>query len=180
MSRSKSSRKLLGLALAASATGIPTVAIANLPQVPQDEAQRVATNYAAGIAALMQGDASTYLARIGGLTDDFLLMSPFGGKPSVAADYTPEKIERMGRFFRNGTFKQQVLATYASPDMIVLATIESGEVEVAGLPRQKWPLRVTSVFVRSDEGWQLAHRHADPLVAGISLERAASLARGEQ
>jgi ketosteroid isomerase-like protein len=39
-------------------------------------------------------------------------------------------------------------------------------------------LRVTLVFRRENNGpWLLAHRHADPLVAGISLEQAAALAR---
>ena len=46
------------------------------------------------------------------MTDDFVLMSPFGGKPSRFADYPPERIARMGKFFRNGQFKQEVLQAY--------------------------------------------------------------------
>ena len=52
-------------------------------------------------------------------------------------------------------------------------------VEVGGLPAQDWSLRVTLVYRREDAEWRLAHRHADPLVEGISLEQAAALARGE-
>jgi len=41
-------------------------------------------------------------------------------------------------------------------------------------------LRVTLVFRRSAESdWQLVHRHADPLVHGIELERLAELLRGD-
>jgi hypothetical protein len=33
-----------------------------------------------------------------------MLMSPFGGKPTRASELTAERIEAMGRFFKNGTF----------------------------------------------------------------------------
>jgi ketosteroid isomerase-like protein len=128
-------------------------------------------------AALMRGDIARHLALIT-LTDDFTLMSPFGGQPTHAAQLTPERMQDMGRFFRNGTFEQQVVQAYGSSDMVVLATIERAHVEVGGLPAQDWALRVTLVYRREGAGWQLAHRHADPLAAGISLGQAAALARG--
>lgn len=130
-----------------------------------------------GNAALMRGDIPTY-ARLVRFNDDFLLMSPFGGEPTRAADYTPERMASMGRFFRNGSFTQEVLQTYASNDMVVLATIERTNVEVGGLPAQDWALRVTLVYRRVEDGWRLAHRHADPLVHAIDLDQAAALGRG--
>ncbi|PSN15084.1 DUF4440 domain-containing protein [filamentous cyanobacterium CCT1] len=130
-------------------------------------------------AALMRGDIDTYQTLIA-YTDDFTLMSPFGGPPSHASEYTPERMEAMGRFFRNGVFKQEVVQSYASTDMVVLAIIEYQNVEVGDLPSQEWPLRVTLVYCREGTEWRLAHRHADPLVGGISLEQAAALARGER
>ena len=133
---------------------------------------------AQGNAALMRGDIERYRALIT-LTDDFTLMSPFGGTPSHTSDYTPERMEAMGRFFRNGTFEQDLVQAYVSSDMVVLAIIERAHVEVGGLPAQDWELRVTLVYRRNETGWHLAHRHADPLVSGVSLEQAAALARGE-
>jgi ketosteroid isomerase-like protein len=88
-------------------------------------------------------------------------------------------MQAMGRFFRNGTLEQELVQAYGSADMVVLAIIERAHVEVGGMPAQQWPLRVTLVYRREGTEWQLAHRHADPLVAGISLEQAAELARGE-
>lgn len=126
-------------------------------------------------AALMRGDAGAYQAMIA-LTDDFTLMSPFGGPPTHATQITPESMQAMGRFFRNGTLTQEVVQTYGSADMVVLVLIERAHVEVGGLPAQDWALRVTLVYRREDGGWRLAHRHADPLVAGIDLTRAAALA----
>lgn len=128
-------------------------------------------------AALMCGDVATYRQMIA-ITDDFVLMSPFGGAPSKAPEYTPDKWERMGRFFRNGTHRQEVVQTYGSQDMVVLALIERDSVEVGGLPAQEWALRVTLVYRRVGSEWHLAHRHADPLANGISLQQAAALGRG--
>ncbi|UBF28751.1 DUF4440 domain-containing protein [Kovacikia minuta CCNUW1] len=130
-------------------------------------------------AALMRGDIGTYQTLIS-YTDDFTLMSPFGGTPSHGSEYTPERMEAMGRFFKNGVFQQEVVQSYASADMVVLAIIEHAIVEVGGLPPQEWSLRVTLVYCREGTEWRLAHRHADPLVGGISLEQAAALARGDE
>jgi ketosteroid isomerase-like protein len=133
---------------------------------------------AEGNSALMRGDIRKYYEVIPH-TDDFMLMSPFGGEPTRASELTAERIESMGRFFKNGTFEQELVQAYASADMVVLAMIERPHVEVGGLPAQDWALRVTLVYRREGAQWRLAHRHADPLAKGISLEQAAALSRGE-
>ena len=162
------------LALAAvAAIGAPAAA------APPDPAMFLEQDYARANAALLKGDAKTW-SELAPLEESFVLFSPFGGKPSRYADYTPERIERMGRFFKNGSFRQEVVQSFVSDDMIVLATIERCNVEVGGLPAQDWALRVTSVFKRDGSRWKLAHRHADPLVEDISLPESARLARGER
>ena len=131
-------------------------------------------------AALMRGDGFGYDALVRH-TDDFTLMSPFGGPPTHGFDRSSERLAALGRFFVNGvTGRQEVVQTYACADMAVLVLIERPHVEVGGLPAQEWPLRVTLVFSREGDSWCLAHRHADPLVHGITIEHAAMLARGEQ
>lgn len=131
----------------------------------------------AGHGALMRGDVEGYRKFIT-LADDFTLMSPFGGTPSRGADMTEGTWERMKAFFRNGTLKTELVQAYSSPDLVVLAIVERNHGEVGGLPAQNWPLRVTLVFRREGSDWRLAHRHADPLVHGVTLEQAAALARG--
>jgi ketosteroid isomerase-like protein len=128
-------------------------------------------------AVLMRGDIDRYQELIS-LTDDFTIMAPFGGQPTRRVDFTSERMSAMGRFFKSGTLEQEVVSTYGSPDMVVLALIERAHVEVGGLPSQLWALRVTLVYRKEGTAWRLAHRHADPLVAGITLEQAAALARG--
>ncbi len=127
--------------------------------------------------ALVRGDVDRY-AELVTLASDFTLMSPFGGTPSRGN--SPEAIERMRKFFRDGELRQEVVATYHSDDMIVLAVIEHARHLVVGsLPSQDWSLRVTLVYRRSSDGWELVHRHADPLVHGVSHAQSAALARGE-
>jgi ketosteroid isomerase-like protein len=130
-----------------------------------------------GNAALMRGDSTTW-AQLLPLSADFTLMSPFGGEPSHGP-YSPQRIEEIGRFFKGGTFDQQLVQSYATPDMIVLATIERCDVAVGDLPPQEWLLRVTVVFRRSASGWELVHRHADPLAKAITVAQSAALTRGD-
>jgi ketosteroid isomerase-like protein len=126
-------------------------------------------------AALMRGDLDRYRSSIT-TTDDFTLMAPFGGKPTRAADLSSERWDAIARFFRNGRHSSlEVVQAYRSADMVVIAAIERTHVEVGGLPEQDWALRVTLVFRKENGHWMLAHRHADPLVEGISLEQAAAL-----
>lgn len=163
---------LLGAASLAAALGGPAIA-APLHTGPVDD---LIDRSERANAALMRGDVDAY-RKLAPLAADFTLMSPFGGEPSRAADYTPERWEKMGRFFRNGSFEQEVVEAYGSDDMVVLALIERAHVEIGDLPMQDWALRVTLVYRREGSEWRLAHRHADPLVTGVSHAEAAALAR---
>jgi ketosteroid isomerase-like protein len=130
-------------------------------------------------SALVHGDIGGYLALIEH-AKDYTLMAPFGGAPTRGFDTSSEHRAAAARFFKSGTFDQEVVATYGSGSLIVLVTIERVRAEVGGLPEQDWSLRVTQVFRREGAEWRLVHRHADPLVNGISLEQAAALARGDR
>jgi ketosteroid isomerase-like protein len=128
-------------------------------------------------AASVRGDIGGCLALVGH-ADDYTLMAPFGGAPTRGFDASPGRLADLARYFRCGTFEQELVQAYASGDLAVLVTIERQRGEVGGLPEQDWSLRVTQVFRREGSGWLLAHRHADPLVSNIGLERAAAIARG--
>jgi ketosteroid isomerase-like protein len=142
-----------------------------------DEVQDLLNRAETANAALMRGDVEQWQALLP-RTRDFTLMSPFGGTPTHEPQLTQTVVQAMAQFFRNGTLAQEVVQTYASAEMVVLVVIERSHVEVGTLPAQDWALRVTLVYRRDGAQWRLAHRHADPLVTGISLEKAAALARG--
>lgn len=163
--------------LLAAGASLATLAQAEPPRPFAREVADLVRISHEGNAALMRGDIVRY-SELVPLALDFTLMSPFGGEPSHAHQYTPERMAAMGRFFRNGGLDQEVVQTWATADMVCLAVIEHARgVEVGGLPAQDWSLRVTLVYRRHGSHWHLVHRHADPLVAGISLQEAAALAR---
>lgn len=158
----------------AAVAGLPLLA---KPAAADDAVAKLVKLTEDSNAFLMRGEIEKYRALVP-ISDDFTLMSPFGGAPTRGSQFTPEQWERMGRFFRNGTFRQEVVQTYVSADLAVLATIERPYVEVGGFPAQEWALRVTLVYRRVGSNWHLVHRHADPLANGISYQQAAALARG--
>jgi ketosteroid isomerase-like protein len=148
--------------------------------VTEQDVAELVEQTAEAAKALIRGDTRTYftLIRQG---DDYVLMSPFGGEPRRGAtDTSPESLEALRRYFQNGEAELEVVHTYASGDMVVLAAIERQHGEVGGLPDQDFSLRVTLVFQRDESGWRQVHRHADALVHGIDLDQLARLARGDR
>lgn len=128
-------------------------------------------------AAFMCGDMHRYAALVSH-AGDYTLMAPFGGPPVRGFDTSEERLAELSRYFRSGSSVLEVVQTYASGNLVVIAAIERQRGEVGGLPEQDWSLRVTLVWRRDAEGWRLVHRHADPLLRNIGLEQAAAIARG--
>ena len=163
--------------LATANLALPHTAMAQGPGLDEQISDLVRLSTEAN-SALMRGDAGRYF-ELTPVAEDFLLMSPFGGVPSRGGEYTPERIEAIGRYFREGTFAMELVQAYVSPEMVVMAIIERANVEVGGLRAQDWALRVTLVYRRQGADWHLVHRHADPLANGVTLEQAAALATGQ-
>ena len=128
-------------------------------------------------SAFIRGDIHRYVA-LTPHADDYTLMKPFGGAPTHGFDGRSERLAETARYFKAGELQLELVQSYASGDLVVLVVIERQHGEVGGLPDQDWSLRVTLVYRRQGSHWQLAHRHADPLVHDITLEQAATLARG--
>jgi ketosteroid isomerase-like protein len=127
-------------------------------------------------SAFLRGDMDHYLA----LTPHargFTLANPFGGTPVRYEDRT-ESIKAAADYFQGGEAKIELVEAHAWGDTLVLVMIERQHAQVGGLPDQDWSLRVTQVYRRDGDDWLVVHRHADPLVHEIGLERAAVLARG--
>jgi ketosteroid isomerase-like protein len=127
--------------------------------------------------ALIRGDVRGYL-RLIRHAEDYTLMPPFGGATRHGFDSSDGAVEALARFFTAGEAEVELAQSYASGDLVVLVLVERQHGEVGGLPDQDWSLRVTLVFRREGDDWLLVHRHADPLVHELDMQRAAELARG--
>lgn len=134
-----------------------------------------AMNEAAG--AIIRGDLRGYMAQFDHASD-YTLMPPYGGETGRGFEYTEERAAWTRTFFTSGEATLEVEQTYSSGDLVVLVAVERQHGVAGGLPDQDLSLRVTLVFRRVEDRWQLVHRHADPLVRQIPHEHLAELARG--
>ncbi len=146
------------------------------PESPNDAVAQLVRRAEQANSAFIRGDMNAWFELVRPIADDFTLMQPFGGAPSRGFDGGSAHLEQLARYFRNGEATLELVETYASSDMVVLVMIERQHGEVGGLSDQDWSLRVTQVYRRGGDDWQLVHRHADPLVRNIGLERTAALA----
>lgn len=128
--------------------------------------------------AFVVGDMQAWIKLIK-ISDDFTLMQPFGGPVSHGFDPSPKHLEKLAAYFKNGKATLEVEKSYVTRDMIVLVMIERQDSEVGGLPNQDWSLRVTQVYRRAGDQWEIVHRHADPLVKKRDLDATAAIARGK-
>jgi ketosteroid isomerase-like protein len=145
--------------------------------VSDEELATLIRRTAEAAKALIRGDIRAYLTLIPH-ADDYTLMDPFGGEPARGFDASSENLEPLETFFQGGEAELDVVESYTSGDLAVLVVIERQHGQVGGLPDQDLSLRVTWVFRREGSEWRQVHRHADPVVHGISLEQLAALARG--
>lgn len=128
--------------------------------------------------ALISGDIEGYVARIKH-APDYTLMSPYGGDTVRGFDDSAEALDALAHFFRGGEAKVEVVETYTSADLAVLAVIERQYGTIGHLQEQDWSLRVTWVFRRTAADWELVRRHADAMVNPIDHDRLGALARGQ-
>jgi ketosteroid isomerase-like protein len=146
--------------------------------VTDEEAADLIRRTAEAASALIRGDIRTYVTLVRH-ADDYTLMPPSGGEPRRGFDASDQALDALARYFQGGEAELEVFQSYASGDLVVLVAIERQHGEVGGLPDQDWSLRVTLVFRREAGEWRLVHRHADPLVHGITQEQLAAIARGD-
>jgi hypothetical protein len=128
--------------------------------------------------AFIGGDMRHWHSLVSPIGADFTLMSPFGGAPSHGFDGSDAHLAAMASRFNGGAASFELVESYATAEMVVLAFIERQRAHVGGLPDQDWSLRVTQVWMQRAGDWQLVHRHADPLTHSRNISQTAEIARG--
>jgi ketosteroid isomerase-like protein len=145
----------------------------------EDEAAQLMRRASDANDAFVAGDMRRWYDLMSPISGDFTLMAPFGGEPSRGFDGSAARLDAMAQRFTSGEATFDLVQSYATPDMVVLAYIERQRAVVGGLPEQDWSLRVTAVWARRRGEWQLVHRHADPLTHAMSMAQTAAVARGD-
>ena len=124
--------------------------------------------------AWMRGDMDRYLDLIHH-APGFTLTAPNGGSPVQFADRRSE-FQGWQSPFADGAATLEITAVHAWGDTAILVMVERQHGRIADLPDRDLSMRVTSVHRRTATGWELVHRHADPLVRTLSMETLSFLA----
>jgi len=127
-------------------------------------------------AAWIRGDIERYL-RLTPHAPGFTLAAPDGGPPRQSPD-RERTFAGWQSPFADGESRLEVTAVHAWDDTAVLVAIERQHGRVGDAPDRDLSLRVTEVYRRSDAGWMLVHRHADPLVRAVPIEQIFALVDG--
>ena len=170
-------RKMSRRALMKAGAAVPLSAACSAKAAAADAVADLVKRAEEKNAAFMRGDVDRWFSLVS-LAPDFTLMQPFGDPASHGFDASPKRLAELSQYFKNGETRLEVQQTYASDEIVALVMIEHQRAEVGGLPAQDWSLRVTEIYRKNGSDWQLAHRHADPLVQRITLQQAALIARG--
>ena len=123
--------------------------------------------------AWVRGDLGRYLDLVHH-APGFTLLAPDGGPASRHEDRAGE-LASWTSTFTDGEATLEHVATHTWGDTVVLSMIERQHGRVGGHPDQNLSTRVTHVYRREGATWLLVHRHADPLVARLTLEELGGL-----
>jgi ketosteroid isomerase-like protein len=90
---------------------------------------------------------------------------PFARGPSEIAETT----ERAASHFADGEIAFERVSTFATPDLVCILEVERFRALLDG-NEGSGALRVTTIFRPEEDGWKIAHRHADPITTPQATE----------
>lgn len=138
-----------------------------------DSFDQAVEQYHAALREFVKGDPQPALQMFS-KRDDVLLCNPFQpfahGPKEIA-----EATQRAASHFAEGTTESETVLTFTTADLGYIVDVERFTALVDG-KESSGALRVTMIFRREDEGWKLAHRHADPIT---TLQAAESILQGQ-
>jgi ketosteroid isomerase-like protein len=121
------------------------------------------SRYHRSIEAVIRGDAEPQM-ELWSHRDDVTLANPLG-PPAKGWRGVRQVVEKAASLLREGegqTF--DLISSYETADLAYDVEIERCRVKLGGADELvPVALRVTTVYRREDGGWQVVHRHADPI-----------------
>lgn len=124
------------------------------------------------LAQFVKGDPQPII-EVCSRRDDVTLANPLGPphRGPVAVD---KAITEAAALLRGGSIRGfEEISRYSTPDLGYLLHIERTQAQLRGSETVvPIALRVTLIFRREGEAWQLVHRHADPITTERSVDTA--------
>lgn len=132
-----------------------------------DSFDQVVKRYHAALLEFVKGDHRPVLQTFS-QRDDVVLCNPlvpFARGPREVAETT----ERAAAHMADGELESETVMAFATAELGYSVEIERFRATVDG-KAGSGALRVTTVFRLEDDGWRVAHRHADPLTTPRAME----------
>lgn len=132
-----------------------------------DSLDQTINRYHEAIEAFFTGDAGPTLQMFS-RREDVVLCNPFHpfarGPREVA-----EVAERAASHYADGACEFETVAAFATAELGYIVEIERFRATLDG-NAGSGALRVTTIFRLEDDGWRIAHRHADPITTPQAIE----------
>lgn len=132
-----------------------------------DSLDQTVERYHAGLREFVKGDAGPVLQMFS-QRDDVVLWNPFRpfakGPREVA-----ETAAQAASHFADGEYEFETITDFATAELGYIAEVERFTATVDG-SAGSGALRVTTIFRLEDDGWRVAHRHADPITTPQATE----------
>ncbi len=145
------------------------------PSVPPADAARThdldafVEDFRRALDAFFRGDpgpAKSLFSR----KDDVTLANPFGPTRRGWSE-VEDALEQAAAHFRDGrVVAYEDVSRYVTPELGYFVSTERAEAKLGGREEvSPVSLRVTMIFRREDDGWKVAHRHADPITTARTV-----------
>jgi len=132
-----------------------------------DSFDQVVERYHAALLEFVKGDSRPVLRTFSQREDVVLCnpLRPFARGPGEVA----ETLERAASHFADGEYEYERVSAFATADLGYTVETERFKGTVDG-KEGSGALRVTTIFRLEDDGWRVAHRHADPITTPQAVE----------
>jgi ketosteroid isomerase-like protein len=125
-----------------------------------DGLDQAVEQYHAGLLEFVKGDQGPVL-QVFSQRDDVVLCNPFrpfARGPNEIAETTAQAASH----FADGTLEIEPVTGFSTADLGYTIHIERFRAVIDGT-EGSGALRVTTIFRLEEDGWRIAHRHADPI-----------------
>jgi len=132
-----------------------------------DSFEQAVERYHAALREFVKGDSGPVL-QLFSQREDVVLCNPF--RPfAIGPREVAETAEQAASHFADGQFEPQRMAAFTAGELGYTIEMERFTATIDGNDGSG-ALRVTTIFRLEDDGWRIAHRHADPITTPQATE----------
>jgi ketosteroid isomerase-like protein len=126
--------------------------------------------YHGTVEAVVNGDSSPQ-ERLWSRRDDVTLANPLGPPARGWTEVSNALRRAVSQLSDGEVLGSERISEYSGDELAYILEIERFRVRVGGASEPApSSLRVTTIFIREEDGWKILHRHADPITTPRPIE----------